>query len=64
MTTHGNGAIPGGLESSVGTGHPAPECLPSLLLLNPALPSASLPEAWHVMDSLSSFQNERGMAAS
>lgn len=64
MTTHGKGTMPGGLQYSVGTGHQAPECLSSLLLFNPALPSALLAEAWHVTDSLSSFRNERGMAAS
>lgn len=64
MTTHGKGAMPGGLESSIGTGPQAPECLPALLPFNPALPDAVLAEAWRMMASLGSFQNERGMAAS
>lgn len=55
--------MPGGLEYSVETGHQQPECLLSLLLSSAALPNALLAEAWHVMGSLSSFQNEKGMAA-
>lgn len=50
--------MPGRLEYSVGTGHYAPECLPYLLLLNPALPDTLLVEAWHVMEFLSAFKKK------
>lgn len=63
MTAHGKEVNARKIGIQCRRGHQAPECLPSLLLFSPALPNALLVEAWHAMESFSSFENERGMGA-